>query len=411
MRTEKVRKQPGERRQNCYDYGMNWLDLFIVLFLFAAIIRGLEVGFVRQFFSTFGFFAGTFLGVWLQGMLIDLAKSPEAKALLVLVVVLGCGLLFMTAGEYIGLRLKFKLKESNFTERIDSIFGSALAGITLLAMVWLGAFIFRNLPFDGWQRQLTNSRIITSLEDTLPSAPNILNELGRLIDPNGFPHVFSALEPKLPTDMPLPDMGELNSAVQAARPAIVKVEGEGCGGIVVGTGFVAGPGAIITNAHVIAGVKRPFIVDQQGQHRSTPIWFDPSLDLAILRTETIKTAPLSLKPERAPSGTPAAVAGYPGESGFTAGPGVVLDSFTAYGRDIYDKKETARDVYSVKAQVEYGNSGGPLIGADGAVIGVIFAKSVNYSGVGYSLTAEPVIKALVEAQRKNTPVTTGTCAE
>ena len=45
---------------------MDWLDLFIILFLIAALIRGTEVGFMRQFFSTAGFFIGLFLGACME---------------------------------------------------------------------------------------------------------------------------------------------------------------------------------------------------------------------------------------------------------------------------------------------------------------------------------------------------------
>lgn len=371
----------------------------------------MEVGFVRQFFSTAGFFVGALLGVWLQNILIHYAKSPEAKAMLVIVVVLSCGIAFMTAGEYLGLRLKFKLRESHVTERIDSIFGSALAGITLLAVVWLGATMLRNLPFTSWQRQIATSRIVISLNQTLPSAPSLLTRIGQLVDPNGFPHVFSALEPKLPTDMPLPNMGELNAAVTAARPSVVKIEGEGCGGIVTGSGFVAGPGLVVTNAHVVAGVNRPFVIDQAGQHRTTVAAFDPVQDIAILRTSGLEGKALSIKPEQAEGGTAVAVAGYPGDGGFTAVPGVILETFTAYGRDIYNQRESVRDVYSLKATVEKGNSGGPLVNKDGAVVGVLFAKSYSYDQVGYALTTTQVVKAITTAQHMNDDINTGSCAE
>lgn len=390
---------------------MNWLDIFIIVFLFASVVRGLEVGFVRQFFSTFGFFAGAFIGLWLQDLLIHIAKSPEAKSLLVLLVVLGCALGFMTAGEYAGMRIKFKLRESRITERLDGIFGSALSAITLLAVIWMGAALLRNLPFDSWQRQISDSRIIGSLNTTLPSAPELLTRIGHLIDPNGFPHVFSTLEPKLPTDMPLPDMGELNAAIIAARPSIVKVEGEGCGGIVVGSGFMAGSGLVITNAHVIAGVRQPFIIDQAGQHRTSVMYFDPGLDIAILRAETSKAKPLSIRSEQAPNGTAVATAGYPGNAGFTATPGVIMETFTAYGRNIYDTEESIRTVYSIKTAIEKGNSGGPILDKDGNVVGVIFGKSYSYDQVGYALTGDQTADALTKAQTQNRPVSTGACAE
>jgi S1-C subfamily serine protease len=388
---------------------MNWLDLFIVLFLITALVRGTEVGFIRQFCSTLGFFIGLFLGAWLQHLLIDLASSPNSRALLALCVTLGLALALMTVGEYLGLLLKFKLRDSRLTNKLDKIFGSILAAVTILAAVWLGAAVFRNVPDSGWQRQIRTSRIVTFLDSTLPSAPNVLTRIGHLIDPNTFPQVFTGLEPTLQTDAPLPDMGELNAAVQTVRPSVVKIEGEGCNNIVEGSGFMAAADKVITNAHVVAGVKEPYVLDQSGRHRASVVLFDPNLDLAILRTSGLASKPLALEIEKLADGTPTAVLGYPAGAGFTAGPGVVLETFTAQGRNIYNEGNTERQVYSVKTDIVQGNSGGPMVNKDGEVVGVIFAKSINYDHVGYALTMDQVIAKLNQA--KNTPVSTDTCAE
>lgn len=390
---------------------MNWLDIFIVLFLLASLIRGMEVGFVRQFFSTSGFFGGLFLGAWIENQIIQQLHSPATKAVIVLIIVLGCGLIFMTAGEYIGLRIKFKLRESKFAEKIDRVFGSALAGITLLLAVWMGAAIFSNIPDPGWQRQIRSSRVIAALNNDLPSAPSLLSRLGRLLDPNGFPQVFVGLEPELPTDTPLPDLGELNPAIERVRASVVKIEGAGCGGIVEGSGFVADNDLVITNAHVVAGVSKPFIVDQAGQHDAKVVWFDQNLDLAVLRSSNLTGAPLALYEQMSENGTNSAVLGYPESRGFTAEPAVILDTFAASGRNIYNQGDVTRKVYSVKATVEQGNSGGPLINKDGLVIGVLFAKSAHYDQVGYALTADQVAPGLAKAAKNNKAVDSGTCTE
>lgn len=388
---------------------MNWLDLFIILFLLASLVRGVEVGFVRQFFSTTGFLGGLFLGAWLQGKLIDSVQTPASKALLVLLVTLGCALLLMTVGEYIGLRLKFKLRETKLFDKLDRIFGSAVAGATILVAIWFGAAIFRNVPSDGWQRQISGSRIIAVLNDTLPSAPGVISKLGHLIDPNGFPQVFTGLEPKLETDAPLPELGSLQPVVEAAKASIVKIQGEGCGGVVEGSGLVAAEGLVITNAHVVAGVEKPLIVDAKGEHRARVISFDPRLDVAILRTSNLAGEALPLDSTPADDNEPGVVLGYPGGGGFTVSPAVVLDAFTARGRDIYNQEVTERSIYSLKADVRQGNSGGPLLDAQGAVIGVIFAESTGYDDVGYALTMQPVIQVLAQAKSRTAAVGTGSC--
>lgn len=389
---------------------MNWLDLFIILFLVAAVIRGTEVGFVRQFCSTVGFFTGLFLGAWVNGLVSGSVGTPGAKALLALLIVVGSALMFMIFGEYFGLMAKLRLRDARLTNRADKVLGAALSVVTLLAAVWLGATILRAVPDSGWQRQVRNSRVIAVLESRLPSGPEVLSQLGHLIDPNSFPQVFTGLEPALKTDAPLPDMGELNPAVQKVRPSVVKIEGEGCNSIVEGSGFVAGDNLVVTNAHVVAGVDKPFVLDQGGRHKARVVLFDPDMDVAILRANNLTGKPLPLDSETAPNGTPAAVLGYPSGAGFTAGPGVLLETFQARGRNIYNQGQTVREVYSVKANIVHGNSGGPLIDKDGEVIGVIFAKSVNYASVGYALTIAQVLDKINEARGLTAQVSTRSCA-
>ena len=390
---------------------MNWLDLFIALFLIAALVRGTEVGFVRQFCSTVGFFFGLFVGAWVNALLGSLVGSPGAKALLTLVIILVFSIGLMTLGEYLGLRLKFHLKDARITNMLDKIFGSVLAAVTLLAAVWLGASIFRNIPDSSWQRQIRNSRIVTLLDNNLPSAPGALTTLGHLIDPNNFPQVFTGLEPALKTDAPLPDLGELNPAIQKVRPSIVKIEGGGCSSIVEGSGFVAGDGAVVTNAHVVAGVKSPFVLDQKGKHGAKVILFNPDLDIAILRAENLAGKPLPIDSSIVEDGTPTAVLGYPSGAGFTARPGAILENFLAEGRNIYNQGHTLRDVYSVKTDIEHGNSGGPVINKDGEVVGVIFAKSINYDHIGYALTMKKVLEDINRAKGLTDKVSTSSCTQ
>src|SRR6266852_4214042 len=138
---------------------MNWLDLFIILFLFTALFRGSEVGFILQFCSTAGFFGGLFLGAFIEGKAVAYAHTPQGKAVIALVVIGGFASIFWALGEYIGMRLKFVLGDGSVGDKLDKIFGSLLAAATLLVAVWLSTAVFRNLPDSVWQRQIRSSRI------------------------------------------------------------------------------------------------------------------------------------------------------------------------------------------------------------------------------------------------------------
>ncbi|MBC7581705.1 MarP family serine protease, partial [Aeromicrobium sp.] len=258
---------------------------------------------------------------------------------------------------------------------------------------------------------LDNSTIISTLNDHLPATPTVIAGIGKLIDPNGFPQVFSGSEPVPPSDVPLPNLGDLEAAVKADAASVVKIEGQGCGGIVEGSGFVVAKDTVVTNAHVVAGITKPYVVDSNGTRTATIISFNPNLDLAVLRTTKLAGKPLPLNTAEAAKGAGAAVLGYPGGGKFDAQAAAILNTFTAAGRNIYNRGSVQRQIYEVRAKIIPGNSGGPLIAKDGSVIGVVFAESTAYDKVGYALTAASVSKDITQAQARNQPVGTGNCAE
>jgi S1-C subfamily serine protease len=387
---------------------MNYIDGIIILLLGITIVRGFELGFVRQLFSTAGFFLGLGLGILLEPATVRLVDSQAARSIVALITTLGGGFLFLTLGEYVGVLLKKKLTIKH-VNTLDNYLGTGLAFVSALVAIWLMAAIAQSTPLPDLQQDLENSKIVSVLNEHGPPAPTVLAGLGKLIDPNGFPKVFSGREPVPATDVPLPELGQLEAAVKADAASVVKVEGQGCGGIVEGSGFVVAAGTIVTNAHVVAGIKTPYVVDSNGTRAAAAIWFNPDLDLAILRTTKLAGKPLRLNPAEAGKGTPAAVLGYPGGGRFSAKPAAILDMFIATGRNIYDRGDVEREVYEVKAEIIPGNSGGPLIMEDGSVIGVIFAESTAYDKVGYALTTSAVAKDIAKAQARNRTVSTGSC--
>jgi S1-C subfamily serine protease len=394
-----------------YSKRMNWLDLAIVLLALAALARGLDMGLVRQLGSSIGFFGGLFAGAALGGYFLkDSTMTTTTRVVLSLLMTFGVAAFLSSLGEYGGMSIKRRIQQHKI-DKLDRVLGAALGSVTLLVAAWLGASFLGSLPSPFVQKQVKTSAVVAALNKALPTAPSVVSKFGHIIEPNGFPNVFTGLEPRVNTNTPLPSIGELDSAVQQDRASVVKIEGRGCGGIVDGSGFVAGHDLIATNAHVVAGVANPKVIDGNGEHRATVVWFDPDLDLAVLRTSALAGKPLTLKAQTVANGSSAAVLGYPGGGDFTADPAAIMDSFTAVGRNIYNQGETKRDVYSVKADVVPGNSGGPLVAEDGAVIGVIFAQSTSYDKVGYALTMAKVIQEINQASPRTQAVATGTCAE
>lgn len=388
---------------------MNIVDILIIIFLISSLFRGREIGFVRQICSTIGFFGGLWIGTLLAPHTVQLVHSATSRSLVTLLTTLGSAFILLIVGEYVGVILKEKVHRWH-ADLADGIMGSLLAAVSFLIVAWLSASILVSLPYPRLQSEIRGSRVVRLLTDSLPPAPNIIADLGHLIDPNGFPQVFSGNEPAPPSNVTLPSLGELQPAVNKDRASVVKIEGQGCGGIVEGSGFVVGQNLVATNAHVVAGIAIPYVTDDNGIHRATAIWFDPDLDFAVLRVNGLAGSPLFIDTVPVSRGTPSAVLGYPGGGSFTAKAAAVLDQFTATGRNIYNQGSTTRDVYEIQADIIPGNSGGPLIAEDGSVIGVVFAESTTYNHVGYALTTAQVVNEINQAEAQNRTVSTGQCA-
>ena len=177
---------------------------------------------------------------------------------------------------------------------------------------------------------------------------------------------------------------------------------------------MAAPGLVVTNAHVVAGIAAPYVIDRENhRHLGTRVVvFDPEVDIAVLRVTNLPTSakPLALERSDEPRGTGGAVLGYPGGGPFTAGPAALLTQIEATGRDIYNQNVTTRSVYEIQADVRPGNSGGPFVTTAGQVVGVVFSASVYLQNVGFALTGHEVGPEIDRAQNSVAEVSTGACS-
>jgi S1-C subfamily serine protease len=386
------------------------IDLLIIAMAAAGIYRGRGSGFLRQFLSAAGFFGGLFLGRWLAPHLVSLGQTIEDKTILTILTIIGVGLVGLSLGEYAALHFKHRLLQKRLN-KLDNGLGSVLGVVAAVLSVWLLASLVVSLPANALKSQVQQSKIVAELNRLLPPAPQVLTDLARLIDPNGFPDVFIGNEPIPRGNINLPSLGDFAAAVNADKDSVVRLRGQGCGGIVSGSGFVVRSNMVVTNAHVVAGIATPFVQDVNGTHRGTVIWFDPDLDLAVLRVNGLAGKPLTIAGSAAGDGTPAAVLGYPGGGNFSAGPAAVIDQILARGRDIYGRGLTIRSIYEVQADVVPGNSGGPLIAQDGTVLGLVFAESTSYQHVAYALTPSKINTEVGQAAGQSQPTGTGQCAD
>jgi S1-C subfamily serine protease len=190
------------------------------------------------------------------------------------------------------------------------------------------------------------------------------------------------------------------------RRSTVKVLGEACDRLQEGSGFVAGPDVIVTNAHVVAGTTALAVERSDGsQVPARVVLFDPATDVAVLRAPGLDRDPLVLvTPDEGDRG---GVFGYTGGGELQISPFEVARVTTAVGSDIYDEQSTRREVLFLASELAPGDSGAALADPAGRVIGLAFAIAPDDPGVAYALDTSEVRAALAEAG--SSPVATGPC--
>jgi S1-C subfamily serine protease len=190
------------------------------------------------------------------------------------------------------------------------------------------------------------------------------------------------------------------------------VLGTACGLGVQGSGWVAGNGLVVTNAHVVAGQDDTTVqiggsgarLDAQAVH------FDPTNDLAVLRVPATAGVPaLRLDPAEEP-GARAAILGFPENGDYTVAAARLGETQVFRTQDAYGRGPIRRRITLIRGRVRSGDSGGPVVDAQGDVVTTTFAATVG-SGEGrsgYGVPASIVASAL---RRAAGPVDTGPCAD
>jgi S1-C subfamily serine protease len=164
----------------------------------------------------------------------------------------------------------------------------------------------------------------------------------------------------------------------------------------------------MSNAHVVAGADSVTVEVDGETYDAGVVSYDPDADISILDVPNLPSAPLSFAPAPAATGTDGIVVGYPGGGDFVATPARVRETIELSGPNIYHTATINREVYTIRGSVRQGNSGGPMIDRQGAVLGVVFGAAVDNADTGFVLTANEVERQM--AKIGNTErVATGAC--
>jgi S1-C subfamily serine protease len=395
---------------------MNWVDYLLLVMVVASGVHGLRLGAAAQVLSFGGFWLGLFLGALLAPPLVGLAKGRDERSVIAMVVVFGAAFLLGGVGRLFGARSASALRRVRLGA-VDAAAGVAVAVVATLVAAWVVGSFLANSRYTTLDAAVDKSHILHALDNILPPVPSVFARVESFLDSEGFPIVFSGLPPEAAPSVALPRQGAVRAAVVKAEQSTVQIVGAGCGVIQEGSGFVVAPGLVVTNAHVVAGVAHPAVLDGSGRHAATAVLFDPRLDLSVLRVPGLSDPALAIDANTVGRGTAGVVLGYPEGGPFDYRPAAVAASFMATGLDIYGKTQTLRQVYQIEAVVQPGNSGGPLVASgdasagipDGTVIGVVFARSTINPDVGYALAMAAVKADVNRVGPSSGPVRTGGC--
>lgn len=391
--------------------GFNLVDLILLALIGYSVIRGVKTGAAVQLGAYGGFWAGLILGAVGAPLFAQLFSPGIARTIVSLVIVLGTASILAGFGRFAGSWVSRYMKHI-YLGPLDSVLGGGISAVALLLGVWIFAPVVVNSPFQSISSEVAGSKIVGLLDNAMPPAPSVFARLDGLMGSAGFPSVFATLPPALAGPVQLPRSSTVQAVAAKVEASTVKIEGVGCGNILEGSGFVIAPGLVVTNAHVVAGIANPVVIDSTGDHPARAIWFNPKFDLAVLSAPGVNDPALTIDTNEVTRGTKAVVLGYPEGGPLTIGSAGVMAAFDAKGRDIYNQGLTIRLVYQLEAIIRPGNSGGPLIDTqNGEVIGVVFSRSTTNPHVGFALASPGVMQQINDSKQSHGYVSTGACVD
>jgi hypothetical protein len=365
-------------------------------------------GFLVGALSLGGFVVGAFVGTRLATLLVPHGDHSRYAPLFGLLGALLAGGVLATGLEGVGVRARSALRLPGL-RTVDGVLGAGLTACVGLGIAWIiGAVALQSSGSPTLRADIQRSFILGKLNQILPPSGPILNALARF-DPLPAVRGPAARVPK-------PTRGILaTSGVRAASRSVVRILGTACGLGVEGSGWVAAPHVVVTNAHVVAG-ESDTTVQVGGNPPSLAaevVDFDPHDDVAVLRVPDLNEPSLTLAAHPA-SGTSVAILGYPLDGPFDGQPGRIGETQAVSTENAYGNGPVTRSITPLRGLVRPGNSGGPLISANGQVQGTVFAAitggSPSNGPGGMAVPNSVVARQLAIGESRTSPVSSGPCA-
>lgn len=382
------------------------LDWILILILLAYFIAGYSRGFFMTLGSVIGFAFGAVAAFYVTPLLVEHVQGGWK----IVVAIASIGLLILIGqalGMAIGRPLR-RLTEKTGLGIIDRIGGALLNVLTCALVIVVLSFSAAQLGVSAITTTIGNSKVISGLESATPTPVQqaIAQARAAVLQQSGIPRLDEQLFPQQAAPSETADTDSLRNA----SDSVLKINGtaEACAQNQSGSGFVAAPNKVVTNAHVVAGVSNPLVQTRQGQSfEGKTVYYDASTDLAVLDVPGLEASPLKAG-DNGQAGELANFMGYPLGGPFTSRSASIQG--LGYNATTAEDGSTSkpREIYQLAANVEQGNSGGPLLNSQGQVIGVIFAKATQ-GETGYALSMTELAPVLDSIDSLTEPVPTGQC--
>jgi S1-C subfamily serine protease len=392
---------------------VNPLDAITLLLIVVALILGWRSGAIPQVSGLIGAVVGGVAAILALPYLADplSAIDPTLRPIVVLLGLVGAVILGESIGAALGRAAAARLGDG-LLSTADRTAGAGLAVAQALLIVWLTGSLLAEGPVPRLAETAGGSTAVRTMATILPPPTEIAGGLGGWLDSTGLPDVFVGFEPSPADPVDRPADPAARAIAAAAEASTFKVSAATCNVSSVGTGFVIAPAYIVTNAHVVAGAgARGIRVSAAGGQilDAIPVLFDPNLDVALLYIEGLRAVPLVFASSDPGRGAIGATLGFPGGGRLTILPAAVATSYQATGHDIYGEGRVRRQILELRAEIDRGDSGGPLILANGTVGGVVYAEARTNPEVGYALAPTEVAAAIRPGIGRRAAEDTGDC--
>ncbi len=204
------------------------------------------------------------------------------------------------------------------------------------------------------------------------------------------------------------------ATVAEVSSGVVQLTVEGCGGTFTGSGALVAPDLVLTAAHLVSDAIGVSVSSGDAWVSGHVVAIDPTTELALVRLFELHPGHVFSLTDGYPDvGAAILVLGYPSSDDLSVTDGIV--SAVDVSKDL--DGTTIDDQLLISAAINYGNSGGPVITADGGLAGIVSSMDRDdetgerREGRAYAVSASEVARPLIEALEPDSDVPFPGCSD